>query len=105
MKGQQLQIFLAVFAAWGVFVALKAVNSLRTNQPYTFSMLDGGLLRTGKRLTRRGAQAKAVTGGSLGLGCIAVLAGAAPPLPTMYVLMVIAIVGLVVDLSLTDSSA
>ncbi len=103
MNASTLPLFLGLFAVWGVLVALKAINAVRSGQAYTFSMWDGGLLRAGKRLTPLGAKLKAISGGTIGLGCIVMLGRVAPLQPTIYVLMAAAIGGIVADLALTAS--
>lgn len=104
MKGEQLQLFLAIFGAWSIFVALKAMNCLRTGTTYTFSMLDGGLLRAGKRLTRTGAIAKLIATAGIAVTCMLLFLHAVPLKPWMYVAMGFALVSVVGDFIFDDSN-
>ena len=70
MTPEMLQVMAVVFTVWGTCVALKALNALRTNQPYVFGMWDGGMLRAGKKLNRMGMQIKLVVGIGMAAGCI-----------------------------------
>lgn len=103
MRGEQLPLLLGVFAIWGVLVAIKAITCATTGKRYVFSMLDGGLLRAGKRLSARGALAKAVTASGMALGCVLLLAHALPLRPWMYVVMAFAIASVVCDFIFDDS--
>jgi hypothetical protein len=95
----EYQIFEVVFLVWGIAVAIKAVRALQSGQPYVFSMWDGGMLRSGRSLTRFGTQMKVVTAGSIALGCGVMLAVAV--IPAAYVVIVAAVASIVFDLVTT----
>ncbi len=98
MPSEMLLVLTAVFAVWGVAVAVKAFNTLRGRKAYRFSMWDGGLLRVGRQLTRLGAQIKSVVGMAMSAGCIVILIGVLPWNPGVYVVGGIALVSIVSDL-------
>jgi hypothetical protein len=97
MSPETLQIFAVVFAVWGVAVAIKAFNCLRSDEPYVFSMWDGGMIRAGKRLNKMGKQIKLVVGVLEAVGCIGLLAGLIPLETAAYLIIFVAILSLVSD--------
>lgn len=97
MTPEMFQVFAVVFAVWGAAVAIKAINALRSGEPYVFGMWDGGMLRAGKRLDRLGMQIKVVIGAAMCLGLIAVLAGMVPLRTGSFGLMFVAMVSIVSD--------
>ena len=98
MTPETLQLVALVFTAWGIAVAAKAVNALRTGKPYTFSMWDGGMLRAGKTLNRLGMQIKVVVGVLMAAGCIALLTHAFPLQTTAYAMMFVGLLSIVSDM-------
>jgi hypothetical protein len=82
---------------WGALIAIKAIRALRSGEPYTFSMWDGGLIRAGKRLTKFGAQIKVVVGILMSAGAIAQLSGLVPVTTRAYVVMFVALLSVVSD--------
>jgi hypothetical protein len=98
MTPETLQLLAIVFTVWGIAVAAKAINALRTGIPYTFSLWDGGLLRAGKTLNRLGMQIKVVVGVLMALGCIVLLTHALPLATTAYTMMFVAVLSLVSDM-------
>jgi hypothetical protein len=103
MSAEMFQVFVAAFAGWGIAVAIKAIQALRTNQPYVFGMWDGGLLRAGKRLSHRGKQIKVAVGILMALGCIALVTGLVPWKTVTYALMAVAIASIVSDFVTEES--
>src|SRR5262245_51068628 len=90
--------FLAIaFTVWGLGVAFKAINALRTNEPYVFSMWDGGMLRAGKRLNKMGMQIKVVVGVLMAAGCIALLTDLVPRTTASYAVTFVAILSIASD--------
>ena len=98
MTPETLQLVAVVFTVWGIAVAAKAINALRTGNPYTFSMWDGGMLRAGKKLNRLGMQIKVVVGVLMAAGCIALLTHALPLQTTAYAMMFVALLSVVSDM-------
>ena len=86
-----------VFTVWGIAVAIKAANALKSNEPYVFSMWDGGMLRAGKRLNRMGMQIKLGVGIGMALGCVALFAGLLPLDTAAGIVCFVAIVSIVSD--------
>lgn len=97
MSPEAYRIFVAVFTVWGVAVAIKAVRSLQTGQPYVFALWDGGMIRMGKQLSRFGVQIKVVVGVLMGAGCAALFAGVLPLQTGSYALVFVAMVSFVSD--------
>jgi hypothetical protein len=97
MSPEGLQIMAVVFSVWGIAVALKAINCLRSNEPYVFSMWDGGMIRAGRRLNRMGMQIKAVVGVLMAAGCIALFTGALPLTTAAYAIAFVSVLSLVSD--------
>ena len=91
------KVMCVVFAVWGVLVALKAINALRTGDDYVFGMWDGGLIRVGKRLNKMGKQIKVATGAIMSGGCIGLLTGITPFMTTCYVIMFVGVMSFVSD--------
>ena len=102
MTPEMLQVFFAVFAVWGILVALKAAKAVRGTEPYTFSMWDGGMMRVGKSLTRSGAWFKLVAGACIGAGCVASLGHVFPPNTGGYVVAFFAVLSVSADFVLID---
>lgn len=99
---EMFQVFVVVFSVWGIAVALKAIHSLRTGNPYVFSMWDGGMIRAGKRLNKLGTQIKVVVGAVMAGGCIATFTKAVPIGTASYVIIFIAVLSLVSDFVTAD---
>jgi hypothetical protein len=97
MSPEMLQLFAVLFTAWGVAVAIKAINCLRTNQTYVFGLWDGGMIRQGKRLNRMGMQIKAVVGIAMAAGCVALFTGLVPINTAVYVLAFVGVLSIVSD--------
>jgi hypothetical protein len=97
MSPEMFRVLVVAIAVWGTLVATKAVRALRSNEPYTFSMWDGGLLRAGKRLTRLGAQIKVAVGVLMAAGAIAQLTGLVPVTTGAYAVMFVALISLISD--------
>ena len=97
MGPEAYSLFLVVFSAWGIAVAIKAFNALRTGAPYTFGMWDGGMLRAGKQLDKLGKQIKVVVGLMMAGGCIAAFTDAAPRTSASYFVMFAALLSVVSD--------
>jgi hypothetical protein len=72
------QWIFGVLAVWAVLVATKAVFALREGATYTFSIWDGGVIRAGKSLSRRGVIAKLVALTVLIASSVAMILGASP---------------------------
>ena len=97
MGPEAYSIFLVAFSVWGIAVAIKAVNALRTGQPYVFGMWDGGALCAGKRLSKLGKQVKVVVGLMMAGGCIAGFTDAAPRTSASYFVAFAALLSIVSD--------
>lgn len=103
MTPEMFQVFAVVFSVWGAAVAIKAIGALRSGEPYTFGMWDGGMLRAGKRLNKLGMQIKVVVGAAMCLGLVAILAGLVPMETGCYVVMFAGIVSVVSDFVTADN--
>ncbi len=97
MTPEMLEVMAVLFTVWGAAVAIKAINCLRSNEPYVFSLWDGGMIRQGKRLNRMGMQIKAVVGVGMALGCIALFTGLVPRTTAAYTVTFVAILSIVSD--------
>ncbi len=97
MTPEMLQLMAVLFTVWGAAVAIKAINCLRTNETYVFSLWDGGMIRQGKRLNRMGMQIKAVVGIGMAAGCFALFTGLLPRTTAAYTVMFIAVLSIVSD--------
>ena len=97
MSPEMFKVFCVVFTVWGILVAIKAINSLRTREPYVFSLWDGGMIRQGKRLNRMGTQIKVVVGAGMAAGLIAQFTGAVDLRTGAYIIMFIALLSIVSD--------
>ena len=102
MSPETLQILAIVFVAWGIAVALKAVNALRSGQAYEFAMWDGGMLRVGKRLTKLGMQIKVVVGVLMAFGCFALVTHILPLQTAAWGVVFVSIMSVVSDLVTTE---
>ncbi|HEX4455649.1 MAG TPA: hypothetical protein VH143_32535 [Kofleriaceae bacterium] len=91
------QWIFGVLAVWAVLVATKAVFALREGATYTFSIWDGGMIRAGKSLSRRGVVAKLITLTVLVACSVAMIAGASPYELYFRVALAAAIGSLVLD--------
>ena len=78
MSIEMVQVLMVVMSVWGVAMVAKAIHALRTDRPYTFAMWDGGLLRAGRSLNRRGAQLRVFVGGAMTLSCLGWVTGVMP---------------------------
>lgn len=87
-----------LFTVWGIAVAFKAINCLRSNETYVFGMWDGGMLRQGKRLNKMGMQIKAVVGVLMAGACIGLFTGLMPIMTAVYTLAFVGVLSLVSDL-------
>jgi hypothetical protein len=97
MSPEMLQVMALVFTVWGIAVAIKAANALRSNEPYVFGMWDGGMLRAGKKLNKMGMQIKLVVGIGMAIGCVALFANLLPVKTACGVLVFVAILSFVSD--------
>jgi hypothetical protein len=102
MSPEMMQVFAVVFTAWGVAVAIKAINCLRTNEAYVFGLWDGGMIRQGKRLNRMGTQIKVVVGAAMAAGCAAMFTGMLPINTAVYVVGFVAVLSLVSDFATVE---
>ncbi|HET9622995.1 MAG TPA: hypothetical protein VFP84_16600 [Kofleriaceae bacterium] len=84
-----------LLSVWGVATVIKALIALRTDRPYTFSMWDGGFLRAGKSITRRGAQMRFVIGLAFIVACTTWLVGLMPTEVGFSVFAMLAMVSIV----------
>lgn len=75
MSPEVARVLFVVFSIWGVAVAFKAWNALSKHEAYTFSFWDGGLARSGRRLTPTGAKVKLVAGLVMTAWCVVSLTG------------------------------
>ncbi|TMQ11883.1 MAG: hypothetical protein E6J90_33385 [Deltaproteobacteria bacterium] len=78
------QLVVAVLGAWGLAVIVKSAAALRAGRGYTFAQWDGGALRAGHALTRRGTQIKLVLGAIAALLGTGWLAGLLPVTVAFY---------------------
>src|SRR5512135_3368697 len=97
MTPETFRILVIVMSVWGILIAIKAANVLRSDGTYTFSMWDGGMLRAGKQLTKLGAQIKLAVGALMALGCILVFSQTVPVREGSYALIFVAILSLISD--------
>ena len=97
MTPETARILVLAFSVWGILVAIKAANVLRTRGTYTFSMWDGGMLRAGKRLNRMGAWIKLVVGAAMAIGCLLSFTEVIPYRTGSYALIFVAILSLCSD--------
>ncbi len=97
MSPEMFQVMAVVFTVWGAAIAVKAVNALRTGEPYVFGMWDGGMLRAGKRLNKMGMQIKVVVGIAMAAACFGLVSGLLPIQTGAYVVMFIGVLSLVSD--------
>jgi hypothetical protein len=97
MSPEGLKVMAVLFTVWGIAVALKAINCLRTNETYVFSMWDGGMIRMGRRLNKMGMQIKAVVGVLMAAGCIALFTELLPLQTAAYALAFVGVLSLVSD--------
>jgi hypothetical protein len=104
MSLESARILVVVLSVWGILVAIKAANVLRTGNSYTFSMWDGGMLRAGKRLTRMGAQIKLVVGAAMAVGCLLAATDVIPWRTGGYVLIFVAVLSLCADFVTVERS-
>ena len=102
MSSAGIDVLLVLFAVWAAACTAKAIRALQTGSPYRFSLWDGGLLRDGKVLTRRGTQTKAVVVALLCVGCVAWLAHLVPFRTGQIALMALAAASIVSDLIQTE---
>jgi hypothetical protein len=103
MTPEMLMVFGVVFAVWGAAVAMKALKSLRSSEPYVFGMWDGGMLRAGKRLSKVGCQIKIAVGALMSAGCIALVTKAVAVQSAAYFVMAVAIVSIISDFATAES--
>jgi len=97
MGPEGYSIMMFVFSVWGIAVAIKAFNALRTDSAYVFGMWDGGMLRAGKRLNKLGKQIKIVVGLMMAGGCIAAATSTLPRTSVFYFTVFAAILSVVSD--------
>ena len=97
MSPEMLQVMALLFTVWGIAVAIKAANCLKSNESYVFSMWDGGMLRAGKRLNRMGMQIKLAVGIGMAIGCVALFAGLLPLTTATGIVCFVAILSIVSD--------
>jgi hypothetical protein len=88
----------AIGAIWAFLVAVKATRALRRAVPYTFALWDGGILRDGKSLSRRGTQVKLFVGIAFLLCCVVVVGGIAPARLVVYPASGVAVVSVISDM-------
>jgi len=103
MSPEMLQVMAVVFSVWGIAVAIKAANALRTNEPYVFGLWDGGMIRAGKRLNKMGKQIKLVVGIAMAASCIALFTHLVPVTTAAGVLAFFAILSIVSDFATAES--
>lgn len=105
MTPETLRWLLIAFAVWTAACTIKAALALKDGGGYRFAMWDGGLLRVGKVLTRRGTQTKLVLLPLLGLSCVLVLVDVERALSGSYYygLLVLAAASVVSDLVQTEA--
>lgn len=96
-------IFTFIAVVWGIALALKAANALRTGEPYVFSMWDGGLWRVGKQLTPGGTKIKIVVGVTMSGVAAAMLLGLLPA-TIAFVLVIGAVVLSIVSDAMSAST-
>lgn len=104
MSPEMFQVFVAVFSVWGAAVAVKAVDRLRTGEPYVFALWDGGAIRMGKRINKMGIQIKVVVGAAMCLCCVAMLARILPVTTAAGVLVFVGVLSVVSDFVCADKS-
>jgi len=97
MSPEVLHVVLIVFSVWGVAVAFKAWRALSGDEPYTFSFWDGGLARSGRRLTPTGAKVKLAAGLAISAFCVITLAGVLIGQVTYYVFLGLMILSIISD--------
>ena len=78
MSPEMMQAVMIAMSVWGGATLIKALIALRTNRPYTFSMWDGGFLRAGKSISRRGAQMRVVIGAAFAIATLTWVVGLMP---------------------------
>lgn len=104
MNAGMFDVFLVLAVVWSVAMLVKALNALRTREPYTFAMWDGGMLRAGRQLGRIGTQVKVGLSLFLAVGCALTLASVVSIDDGRWVLMGGAALCIVADFSLTEPS-
>lgn len=97
-----LHALFLVCAVWSGAVMLKALNVLRAGTPYTLNVWDGGLLRAGKQLGRRGTQLKLGVVALLFATSILALASLLPIDTARWLVMVGAALSFIGDFAVTD---
>jgi hypothetical protein len=100
MSPETYRVLCAVFALWGVAVAIKAVKAIRTGEPYVFSLWDGGMIRAGKSLKPIGAKVKAVVGVGIAIGS-ALFAARIASRTEYYALIALLVVSVIADFALS----
>lgn len=95
MSPEMMQVVMIAMSAWGVATVIKALTALRTGKPYTFSMWDGGFLRAGKSISRRGAQMRVVIGVAFAIACLSWVVGLMPTQVGFTVFVTLAMVSIV----------
>jgi hypothetical protein len=95
MSPEMMQAVMIAMTVWGVATVIKAMIALRSDRPYTFSMWDGGFLRAGKSINRRGAQMRIVIGVAFAVACASWLVGLMPTQVGFTIFAMLAMVSIV----------
>jgi len=97
MSPEVLHVLFIVFSIWGVAVAFKAWNALSKHEAYTFSFWDGGLSRSGRRLTPTGAKVKLAAGLVITTWCVISLAGIYVGQPGYFIFLGLIVASVISD--------
>ena len=95
MSPELMQGLMILMTVWGVATLIKALFALRSGRPYTFSIWDGGFLRAGKSINRRGAQMRAAIGLAFVIATLSWGVGLMPTQVGFSVFVTLMMVGLV----------
>lgn len=90
-------ILFVACAVWSLAVAIKATLSLRGDEPYRFAIWDGGLIRAGKTLKRRGVKLKRVLMVLMAATILAIAARSLDPDLGLYLVIGFGVVSLGAD--------
>ena len=90
--------FWSLVVLWSLAIVVKAVKALRRGDgTYRFSIWDGGLMKEGKLLGRRGTQVKLAFASLVAATGTALLGGLAPIQSATYFVVALLIAGIVAD--------
>jgi hypothetical protein len=95
MSPEMMQVVMIAMSVWGVATVIKALLALRSGKPYTFSMWDGGFLRAGKSISRRGAQMRVAIGIAFSIATLSWVVGLMPTQVGFSVFVTLAMVSIV----------